>query len=213
MPNITPGDTAPGPGCRKHFLIARGIVKLSEKAVSRTSKPRVESMTGNRLKFLCLYLVLSGIVLSLPLHAAPDDTRRDLKGFDEQMVRREQARRELVKGKAFLKDRSYEMARQSLANALRLNQDLQEARFCLGLTEYGDRKFKLAVAHFEKLYEQNPDYENLRLELARGYLALGQCGTARKWLKRYLEHGDKNGETKKLESEIEECEKRREKQS
>ncbi|MBW7997875.1 MAG: tetratricopeptide repeat protein [Candidatus Glassbacteria bacterium] len=180
--------------------------------------PMADTQSSNRriLGFLAgIGLALAVLYSVQPACAAPDDTERDLKGFDEQMVRQQKALRALQKGKSYLKDRSFELARKSFVEALTLNMDLHEARFCLGLAEYRDGKFKLAAAQFESLYEKVPDFENLRLELARAYLALGECSTARKWLQRHLEL-DRDGDSKeadKLKREIDKCSNRQERRS
>ena len=142
---------------------------------------------------------------------ASEDMERDLKQFSEQTVRQEKARRAMEKGKAYLEDKSFDLARESFTLALRFNESLDEARFCLGLTEYGDKKFKLAVAQLENLYGRNPKYPGLALELARGYLALGECKAAGKWLERHLAKAKKNKETDKLKREIKNCQKDQEK--
>ena len=160
-----------------------------------------------------LALMLSLVLSFQPALGAPDDAEQDMRGFDSTMGRREKARRALVRGQSYLDDGLLDKARESLNAALTLDEDLHEARFCLGLAEYRDGRFKLAIAHFESLYERNPDYHNLRLELARSYVAAGDCELAGKWLERHLGKSKADKDTDKLKREIDQCAKRREKKS
>jgi Tfp pilus assembly protein PilF len=161
---------------------------------------------------LALASTLILMLLAVAPAAASQDPDRDLKGFDEQIKRREMASRALSKGRTYLEDKSYKLARESLIEALRLYEDLHEARFYLGLTEYRDGKFKLAVAQFKSLYKRKPSYPTLSLELARGYLALRQCSVASRWLKIHLGREEKSKESDKLKREIAKCAKNQEKQ-
>ena len=106
---------------------------------------------------------LLGVMLlqAMPALPAPGDAERDLKGFNQQVLRREIAERALRKGKSYLEDGSYELARKSLSEALTFDENLHEARFCLGLTEYRDGKFKLSVAQLNELYQRYPDYHHI----------------------------------------------------
>jgi Tfp pilus assembly protein PilF len=156
---------------------------------------------------LALASALALMLLTAAPATASEDSDRDFKGFDEQIKRHDLARRALAKGHTYLKDKSYELARESLTEALRLHEDLHEARFCLGLTEYRDGKFKLAVAQFESLYKRQSSYPMLYLELARGYLALQQCSVAHRWLNNHLEREEKSKESAKLKREIAKCAK------
>ncbi len=150
------------------------------------------------------------LLLAAPLSvAASKNPERDFTGFNEQVKRRDMARRALAKGRTYLEDKSYDMARESLIEALRLYEDLHEARFYLSVTEYRDGKFKLAVAQLESLYKRQPSYPMLCLELARGYLALRECSVARRWLRSHLEREKKSKESNKLKSEINNCVKGR----
>ena len=150
--------------------------------------------------------LIAALALSVQIAAgAQDDAERDMRGFDSTLVRQEKARRALTRGKSLLDDGSLDMARQSLTEALTLDENLHEARFCLGLTEYRDGKYKLAVAQFESLYQRNPDFRKVRLELARSYLAAGDCEQARNWLKNYLKKNKAEKDTDKLKREIDKC--------
>ena len=172
------------------------------------------SKAGRYSVVVFVMATLLAIVLPMPpVAGAPDDTEKDLRGFDSTMVRREKARRDMLKGKSFLADGSLSMARKAFNDALTLDEDLHEARFCLGLTEYRDNKFKLAIAQFKSLYERSPDYRNLRLELARSYLATGDCSEAKRWLDLHLKKHKADKETDKLKRDIGKCTKRREKKS
>jgi tetratricopeptide (TPR) repeat protein len=156
-------------------------------------------------------LVLCLVVPAAPVVGSPDDTDRDLSGFDSTMVRNEKARRAVLKGQSYLEDGSLDQARECFNEALRYNQELHEARFCLGLAELKAEKYKLAIAHFKAVYERHPRYEKLRLELARCYLASGDCKQAGQWLKRHLEINESDKESGKLKKAIEECTNQREK--
>lgn len=157
-------------------------------------------------------MILLLLLAAPPSVAASEDTQRDFRGFNEQIKRREMARRALVKGRTYLEDNSFGLARESMIEALRLHENLHEARFYLGVTEYRDGNFKLAVAQLENLYKRQPSYPMLSLELARGYLALRECSVARRWLQRHLERGKKSKESDKLKKKIKNCAKDREKQ-
>ncbi len=154
------------------------------------------------------------LALAVPqFAAASENAQSDMKGYNEQTRHRNMARRALAKGRMYLEDKSYGLARESLIEALRLHQDLHEARFCLGLTEYRDGKYKLAVAQFESLYKRQASYPMLCQELARGYLALRECSVADRWLKIHLEREEKNKETEKLKRAIKKCTKDQEKRN
>ena len=136
-----------------------------------------------------------------------------MRGFDSTVVRQEKARRALLKGKSFLDDGLLDKARTSLSEALTLDENLHEARFCLGLAEYKDGKFKLAIAQFESLYERFSNYRNIRLELARSYLAAGDCPLASKWLERHFKKSKADKDSDSLKRKINNCLKRREKKN
>ncbi len=166
---------------------------------------------GIPLGALALASALVIMLLAVAPAAASQEAKHDFKGFDEQLMRRDMARRALAKGRTYFEDKSYDLARESLTEALRLHEDLHEARFCLGLTEYRDGKFKLAVAQFESLYKRQPSYPMLCLELARGYLALQECTVAHRWLKKHLIREEKSKKSDKLKREIAKCAKDQEK--
>lgn len=188
------------------------IKPISPDRVRKMSIHNRKAVLFARAAYL-LALVMAVLLSPRPAAGAPDDTERDLRGFDSTMVRREKARRELLKGKSYLDDGSLDLARTAFNEALKLDENLHEARFCLGLAEYKDGKFKLAIAQFQSLYERHPDYKNLRLELARSYLAAGDCSEAKKWLERHLKKSKADKDTDKLKRDIDKCTKRREKKS
>ena len=162
------------------------------------------------LQVFCLCSMLC-VGVSLP-GAFSDDTDKDLKGFSEDMLRLEKARRAVERGKIYLQDKSYEDARREFTTALQLNVDYIEARFWLGLVERGAGNYKLSVEHFKAIYKKKPDYKGLCLEFVRSYLALGDCSQAESWLKRHKERNtDAAKELRKLEREIRKCFAQREK--
>ena len=139
------------------------------------------------------------------LFARPDNTEREMKGFNAQIVRNEQAGRALRRAKSYLKDKAWKLARRELNQALELNIDLAEARFCLGLVERGEGNHKLAIQQFEAVYSKDPDYKEICLELARSYLEAGNCEEAETWLKRHLERNHSSKQTLGLERKIKRC--------
>lgn len=148
-------------------------------------------------------MLCGGVVLS---GAFSDDTDKDLKGFNEDMLQLEKARRAVERGKIYFQDKSYEKARREFTTALQLDADYIEARFCLGLVERKTGNYKLSVEHFKAVYKKKPDYRGLCLEFARSYLALEECAEAESWLKRHKERNtDFAKELQKLEREIKKC--------
>jgi len=120
-------------------------------------------------------------------------------------VRNEQAARALRRGKSYLKDKAWKQARRELNQALELNIDLTEARFCLGLVERGEGNHKLAIQQFEAVYSKDTDYKEICLELARSHLEAGNCEEAENWLKRHLERNDSSKQTLDLDRKIKRC--------
>jgi len=98
---------------------------------------------------LCLMVML---ILFVPGGSFGDDVERDLKGFSKQIQRSERARRALERGKVYLEDSSYALARRELTRALLLDPGISEARFCLGMVESRSGNHKLAVDHFTRVY-------------------------------------------------------------
>lgn len=161
-------------------------------------------------KLALIPAVFMVFALNTPACGAEDENK-NVKGFDQDIVRREKALTALRRGKAYLEDKSYRQARREFTEALKLNVDLNEARFGLGLVENGSGNHKLALQHFLAVYERDPKIENICLEIARTELALGECSEARSWLERQIEREGKSKETAKLDKEIAGCLRRQEK--
>ncbi|OGF98396.1 MAG: hypothetical protein A3F83_02235 [Candidatus Glassbacteria bacterium RIFCSPLOWO2_12_FULL_58_11] len=158
------------------------------------------------------YMIRCLVLLTLlppATFARPDKTEQGMKGFDAQIVRGEQAGRALRRGKSYLKDKAWVLARSEFNQALELNTDLIEARFCLGLVERGEGSHKLALQQFEAVYTKDPDFKDICLELARSQLEAGNCEAAEIWLKRHLEKNRGSKETLKLERKIKRCTSKR----
>ncbi len=139
-----------------------------------------------------------------------DDAANDMKGFSPEMVRREQARRAVERGRAFLADKALRPAREEFLSALKLVPDDDEARLWLGRLELLAGNHRLALEHFLRIYRVHPSLEPIRLELARTCLAMGRCAEARHWLDNYLAAHPDSGEGQALRRQIERCQEQEE---
>jgi tetratricopeptide (TPR) repeat protein len=149
-------------------------------------------------------MIFLGFFVFRPLVLA-DEPEKGLKGFNEKIVRHEKALQALEKGKAFLDDGECDLARKAFVNALELDKELIEARYCLGLVEIKAGNPRLALEHFIGIYKKKPDWKNLCLKIADTHLRLGECDQAKSWLARHLKRNSSTEETRRLDQEIKKC--------
>jgi tetratricopeptide (TPR) repeat protein len=134
-----------------------------------------------------------------------DELEKGLKGFNEKIIRHEKALQALEKGKAFLNDGEYDLARKAFVSALELDKELIEARYCLGLVEIKAGNPRLALEHFIEVYKKKSDWKELCLKIADTHLRLGECDHAKTWLARHLKRNSPTEETRRLDQEIKKC--------
>lgn len=157
----------------------------------------------------CLLIFLSAFSYCISVRA--DETEKKLKGFSEKFIRQEKAIQALERAKVFLEEKSLDLARKELVSALKLDSELIEARYVLGLLEMEAGNYKLALDHLTEVYKKKPDQKGLHLQIVRSYLALGDCLQAKTWLERHLKTNPKSEQTDKLELEIKKCQAKEEK--
>ena len=160
-------------------------------------------------------ILLSAMLVPVPtlnqnaLKAQSRDS--ELKNYSQKFALSQQAEEEYKKGKHYYEDDSYELARNHMVTALRLDHEHLGARYYLGLVESSCRHHSLAIEHFLAVYKKEPHYQELSLELAASHLELGRCTEARTWLDRHLKTKPESKKTRELDKKIKDCKKRQEK--
>ena len=160
-------------------------------------------------------IIFSLLLITVPspnLHTLRAQSRdSELKGYSDKFINSQQAQEEFIKGKLYYEDESYELARNHMIAALRLDNKHLGARYYLGLVEGRCGHHSLSIEHFLAVYKLEPRYEELFLELAAGSLALGRCDKARIWLDRHLKIKPESKKTRELGRKIKDCKNRQEK--
>lgn len=92
----------------------------------------------------------------------------------------------------FLSNHSKNLAIKCFKNAAKIEPELYEARFNLGLCLAADGEHEKAVAQFQKALESNEHDQESRLQIAISFAALGKHPVAIKELLRVVKADDKN---------------------
>jgi tetratricopeptide (TPR) repeat protein len=164
------------------------------------------TMTRRRLfSPLLLLLALTSAASLFQAARCEDNTEKDLKVYRQEVANHELALRALDRGKEFLADKSYDQARKEFDRALTLDVNLHEARFSLGLVNKETGGYKVALAHFYKVYSKNPGYESVCQQMAECFMALGDCGQAGIWLDRQLKRDPRTKQAAELKRRLKDC--------